>query len=169
MFNSRKVCASCANFVLLCLKVSAACANFSVAIPTAWTMTRTHLLTTKISARRSRKQSSSCYFTTETLVMRKNSETIENANLASMNPNACNAHFCKKGIFSHDRRDHRVRSIFYRKFFTRRPLRLRGEFSSRRGTVPLPERGLSPFGCGYAAPGLRGEDYVTGNPEEPKS
>ena len=33
--------------VLLCLKVSAACANVSVAIPTAWTMTRTPLLTTK--------------------------------------------------------------------------------------------------------------------------
>jgi len=35
--------------VLLCLKVFAACAKFSVAIPTAWTMPRTPLLTTKIT------------------------------------------------------------------------------------------------------------------------
>ena len=41
--------------------------------------------------------------------MRKNSKTIENANLASMKSNTCNAHFCEKGIFSHD---HRVRRGF---------------------------------------------------------
>jgi hypothetical protein len=28
----------------------------------------------------------------------------ENANLASMKSNSCHAHFCEKGIFSHDLR-----------------------------------------------------------------
>ena len=64
-----------------------------------------------LPARRSRNQSNNSYFTTEAQVMRKNSKTIENANLASMKSDTCNAHFCEKGIFSHDHRVRRVRSI----------------------------------------------------------
>src|SRR3989304_1513116 len=62
-------------------------------------------------------------FTTETQVMRKNSKTIENANSASMKSDTCNAHFCEKGIFSHDHRVRRVRSIFLIKNSLLRALR----------------------------------------------